>query len=61
MFPQELQNLDVKKFNRWPAGSHLVMQVFASLPNILKPLPNAPLAISSVSELHLEMRVNVFG
>jgi hypothetical protein len=29
------------------------MQVFASLPNILAPLPDAPLALRSVSELYL--------
>jgi hypothetical protein len=37
------------------------MQVFTPLPNILAPPPNAPLAVSSVSELCLETCVNVFG
>jgi hypothetical protein len=37
------------------------MQVFASLPNILAPPPDAPLAVSGVSELCLETCVNVFG
>jgi hypothetical protein len=36
------------------------MQVFASLPNILAPPPDAPLAASSVFELCLETSVNVF-
>jgi hypothetical protein len=37
------------------------MQVFASLPNILAPPLDAPLTVSSVSELCLETCVNVFG
>jgi hypothetical protein len=37
------------------------MQVFASLPNTLAPPPDAPLAVSSVSELCLETCMNVFG
>jgi hypothetical protein len=37
------------------------MQIFASLPNILAPPPDAPLAVSSVSELCLETCANVFG
>jgi hypothetical protein len=37
------------------------MQVFASLPNMLAPSPDAPLVVSSVSELCLETCVNVFG
>jgi hypothetical protein len=36
------------------------MQVFASLPNILGPPPDAPLAVSDVSELCLKTCVNVF-
>jgi hypothetical protein len=36
------------------------MQVFASLPNILAPPPDAPLTVRTVSELCLEMCVNVF-
>jgi hypothetical protein len=37
------------------------MQVFASLPNILEPPPDAPLTVSNVSELGFETCVNVFG
>jgi hypothetical protein len=37
------------------------MQVFAYLPNILALLPDAPLAVSSVSKLCLETCVNVLG
>jgi hypothetical protein len=37
------------------------MQFFASVPNILAPPPEAPLAVSSVSEVYLETCVNVFG
>jgi hypothetical protein len=40
---------------------HLVMQLFASLPNILAPPPDTPLAVSSVSELCIETCVNVVG
>jgi hypothetical protein len=58
---RQCQNSDVKKVNGWPAGSHLVIQAFTSLPNILAPPLNAPLAVCSVSELCLEMYVNVFG
>jgi hypothetical protein len=61
LFVQQCQNSDAKKANWWPAGSHLVMQVFGSLPNILAPPPDAPPAVRSVSELCLEMYVNVFG
>jgi hypothetical protein len=57
---QQCQNSDVKKVNWRPAGSHLVMQVFTPLPNILAPPLDALLAVSSVSELCLEMCVNVF-
>jgi hypothetical protein len=61
---QQCQNSDIKKVNRWHSGSHLVMQVFGSLPNILAPPPDAPLAVvavSSFSELCLETCVNDFG
>jgi hypothetical protein len=64
LFVQQCQNSDVKKINWWPARSHLVVQVFASLPNILGAPPDAPLALlaaSSVSELCLETCVNVLG
>jgi hypothetical protein len=37
------------------------MQVFAFLPTILAPPPDAPLAVSGVSELYRETYVNVFG
>jgi hypothetical protein len=37
------------------------MQVIVSLPNILARPPDAPLAVSSVSELCLETCANVFG
>jgi hypothetical protein len=37
------------------------MQVFASLSIILAPPPDAPLAVSGVSELCRETDVNVFG
>jgi hypothetical protein len=46
---------------RWPAGPHFVMQVFASLPNILVPPLDALLAVSRVSELCLETCMNLFG
>jgi hypothetical protein len=36
------------------------MQVFASLPNILAPPPDAPLAVSSLSELCPKACMNVF-
>jgi hypothetical protein len=42
------------------AGSHPVMQLVASLPSILAPPPEISLAVSSVSEVCLEMCVNVF-
>jgi hypothetical protein len=64
LFVQQRQNSDVKKVNWWLAGSHLVMQFFASLPNILIPPPDASLAVlavNNVSELCLETCVNVFG
>jgi hypothetical protein len=61
LFVQQCQNSDVKKVNWWPAGSHVVMHAFTFLPNILAPPPDSPLAVSSVSELCLEMCVNVFG
>jgi hypothetical protein len=61
LFVQQYQNSNVTKVNWWPAGSHIVMQILASLPNILAPPPDAPLAVSSVSELCLETCVNVFG
>jgi hypothetical protein len=61
VFVQQFQNSDIKKISWWPAGSHFVMQIFASLPNILPAPPDAPLAVSSVSELCLETCVNVFG
>jgi hypothetical protein len=61
LFVQQRQNSDVKKVNWWPAGSRLVMQVLASLPNILAPPSDAPLVVSSISELCLETSVNVFG
>jgi hypothetical protein len=61
LFVQQCQNSDIKKVNSWPSESHLVIQVFASLPNILVPRPNAPLALSGNSELCLETPVNVFG
>jgi hypothetical protein len=61
LFIQQYQNSDIKKVNSWPAGLHLGMQVFASLPNILALLPDAPLAVSSVSELCFETCVNVLG
>jgi hypothetical protein len=37
------------------------MQIFSSLPKILAPSPDAPLAGSSVSELCLETCVTIFG
>jgi hypothetical protein len=61
LFVQQCQNSDIKKVSWWPAGSHLGMQVFASLPNILASPPDAPLAVNSVSELCFETDVNVFG
>jgi hypothetical protein len=61
LFVEQCQNSDATKVNGRPAGSHLVMQVFASLPNILEPPPDAPLAVSGVSELCFETCVNVFG
>jgi hypothetical protein len=64
LFVQQCHNSDVKKVNWWPAGSPLVMQVFAPFPNILAPPPHAPLralAVRSVSELCLETCVNAFG
>jgi hypothetical protein len=61
LFVQQCQNSDVRKANWWPAGSHLVMQVFAPWPNILALPPDAPLAVNNVSELCLETCVNVFG
>jgi hypothetical protein len=61
LFIEQSQNSDVNKINWWPAGSHLVVQVFVSLRNILAPPPDAPLAVSSVSELCLETCMNVFG
>jgi hypothetical protein len=45
LFVQQCQNLDFMKVSWWPAGSHLVMRVFASLPNILAPPADAPLAV----------------
>jgi hypothetical protein len=60
LFIQQCQNSDVKKVNWWPAGSRFVMPVFAFLPNRLAPPPDAPLALSSVSELCLETCMNVF-
>jgi hypothetical protein len=57
---QQCHNSDVKEINWWPAESHLVMQIFAFLLNILAPPPDAPLAANSVSELCLETCVNVF-
>jgi hypothetical protein len=61
LFVQKCQNSDVKKVVWWPAGSHFLMQVFGSLPNILVLGPDAPLAVNGVSELYLETYVNVFG
>jgi hypothetical protein len=61
LFVQQGQNSDVKKVHWWPAGSHLVMPVFVSLLKILTPPPDTPLAVSSASELCLEMCVTVFG
>jgi hypothetical protein len=61
MSVQQCQNSDVKKVNWWPAGSHLIMPIFVSLPNILAPPSHTPLAVSSVSELCIEKCVNVFG
>jgi hypothetical protein len=61
LFIQQCQNSDVKKVNWRPAGSHLVMHVFASLPNILTPPPDAPLAGNGVSELRLKTCENLFG
>jgi hypothetical protein len=64
LFVQQYQNSDVKKVNWWPAGSHLVMQLFASLSNIRVSPPDAPpaaLAVNTVSELYLETCVNVFA
>jgi hypothetical protein len=37
------------------------MQMFESQTNVLEPPPDAPLAVSNVSELCLETCVNVFG
>jgi hypothetical protein len=37
------------------------MQVFASLLNILAPLPDAPLAVGGIFERCLERCVNAFG
>jgi hypothetical protein len=51
----------VKKINQWPVGSHFVMQVFASLPNIPGPPPDTQFTVSNVSKLCLETCVNVFG
>jgi hypothetical protein len=61
LFVRQCQNLDVKKINWWPARSHPVMQAFASLPSLLPPPPDSPFAVSSVSELCLEMGLNIFG
>jgi hypothetical protein len=67
LFVQQCENSDVeksKKVNRWPAGLHLVMQVFASLPKIPAPPPDTllpVLAAGSFSELRLETCANAFG
>jgi hypothetical protein len=64
LFIYKCQNSDAKKVNWSLARSHLVMQVFASLLNILAPPADTPLAVLAacrVSELCLEARVNVFG
>jgi hypothetical protein len=61
LFVHQCQKSDVKKVNWWAARSHLVMQIFASLPSRLALPPEAPLAARSVSELCLETCVNVFG
>jgi hypothetical protein len=58
---QQCQNSDVKKVNWRFAGLHLVIPVLAFLPNILAPPPDAPLAVSSFSELCFETCVNAFG
>jgi hypothetical protein len=55
---------NISKANRWPAASHLVMEVFASLPNIPVPPPDTPpavLTLSSASKPCLETGVNVFA
>jgi hypothetical protein len=56
-----MPEIGCQEVNWCPAGSHLVMQVFASVTNILAPLRDAPLAVNSVSELCLETCVNVAG
>jgi hypothetical protein len=64
LFFKQCQNSDVKKVNWWSARLHFVMQIFASLPTMLAPPLDAPLAVltvHSVSELCLETCVNVFG
>jgi hypothetical protein len=61
LFVQQCQNSDVEKVNWWPAGLHLVMQIFPSLPNMLAPPPDASLAENSVSELWFEPCLNIFG
>jgi hypothetical protein len=68
LFVRQCRNSDVKKLNWWPVRSNLVMQVFASLPNILvlspNALPDALLAVAAVggaSKLCLERCVNFFG
>jgi hypothetical protein len=60
LFVQRCQNSDIKKVNSWPAGSQLIMQVFASLQNIPASSPEFPLSVGIVSELCLEACANVF-
>jgi hypothetical protein len=61
LFVRQRQNSDVKELDWRTARSHLVVEVFASSPNIFSPPSNTTPAVRIFSKLRLKPGMNVFG
>jgi hypothetical protein len=58
---QQRENSDVKEPDWRPVRGHLVVWVFASLPNILTPVSETTRAVSVFSEAPFRPRANILG
>jgi hypothetical protein len=61
LFAQKRQNSDVKEVEWRLAVSHIVVYVFASLPNILAPQPGTRRTVSVLPKVCFKPWANVIG